>query len=139
MDNNSVKLFVVFAKAYNAYTKRLKTNAKYLGFSISEFAVLSYLYNKKNSVNVQELSDKILLSNSTTAYTIDKLIKRELVDKKENSLDKRFVEIYLTKLGKKAIEEIFPTHVRFLEKLNPLTDEETEELIALLKKVGKNQ
>lgn len=139
MDNSSVKLFVVFAKAYNSYTKKLKPNAKSLGFSVSEFAILQYLHSKQISVNVQELSDKILLSNSTTTYTIDKLIKRGLIDKKENSLDKRFVEIYLTKSGKKVIEEIFPFHVKFLEKLNPLTDKETEELIILLKKLGKNQ
>ena len=62
--NDSVKLFVVFAKAYNSYTKRLKSNAKSLGLSISEFAILQYLHSKQISVNVQELSDKILLSNS---------------------------------------------------------------------------
>ena len=138
MDSNSLKLVVVLTKAYNSYTKKVKTKIKSLGFSGSEFGALEYLYNKKNFVSVQELSEKILLTTSTTAYTIDKLIKRGLINKKENSFDKRFVEIYLTKEGKKAMEKFFPIHSDFLEKLNPLTDKETEELIKLLKKVGKN-
>ena len=36
------------------------------------------------------------------------------------------------------MQNIFPIHADFLEKLNPLTDEESEQLITLLKKLGKS-
>ncbi|WP_295296703.1 MarR family winged helix-turn-helix transcriptional regulator [uncultured Brachyspira sp.] len=136
--NNSLKLVVILSKAHNAYIKKVKANIKSLGFSGSEFGALEYLYNKKSVVNVQELSEKILLTTATTAYTIDKLIKRGYISKKEGELDKRFVEISLTKTGKKVMQNIFPIHADFLEKLNPLTDEESEQLITLLKKLGKS-
>ena len=71
-------------------------------------------------------------------YTIEKLIKRGYISKKEGSFDKRFVEISLTKSGKKIMQELFPIHSSFLEKLNPLTEKESEELIVLLKKLGKS-
>lgn len=138
MDNNSLKLVVVLSKAHNAYIKKVKANIKSLGFSGSEFGVLEYLYNKKSVVSVQELSEKILLTTATTAYTIEKLIKRGYISKKEGSFDKRFVEISLTKSGKKIMQDLFPIHSSFLEKLNPLTEKESEELIVLLKKLGKS-
>lgn len=138
MDNNSLKLVVVLSKAHNAYIKKVKANIKSLGFSGSEFGALEYLYNKKSVVSVQELSEKILLTTATTAYTIEKLIKRGYISKKEGSFDKRFVEISLTKSGKKIMQDIFPIHSSFLEKLNPLTEKESEELIVLLKKLGKS-
>ncbi|WP_028330335.1 MarR family winged helix-turn-helix transcriptional regulator [Brachyspira alvinipulli] len=138
MDNNSLKLVVVLSKAHNAYIKKVKANIKSLGFSGSEFGALEYLYNKKSVVSVQELSEKILLTTATTAYTIEKLIKRGYISKKEGSFDKRFVEISLTKSGKKIMQELFPIHSSFLEKLNPLTEKESEELIVLLKKLGKS-
>ena len=138
MDNNSLKLVVVLSKAHNAYIKKVKANIKSLGFSGSEFGALEYLYNKKSVVSVQELSEKILLTTATTAYTIEKLIKRGYISKKEGSFDKRFVEISLTKSGKKIMHDLFPIHSNFLEKLNPLTEKESEELIVLLKKLGKS-
>ncbi len=138
MDNNSLKLVVVLSKAHNAYIKKVKANIKSLGFSGSEFGALEYLYNKKSVVSVQELSEKILLTTATTAYTIEKLIKRGYISKKEGSFDKRFVEISLTKSGKKIMQDLFPIHSNFLEKLNPLTEKESEELIVLLKKLGKS-
>ncbi|MEI0604018.1 MarR family winged helix-turn-helix transcriptional regulator [Brachyspira alvinipulli] len=138
MDNNSLKLVVVLSKAHNAYIKKVKANIKSLGFSGSEFGALEYLYNKKSVVSVQELSEKILLTTATTAYTIEKLIKRGYISKKEGSFDKRFVEISLTKSGKKIMQDLFPIHSSFLEKLNPLTEKESEELIVLLKKLGKS-
>ena len=36
------------------------------------------------------------------------------------------------------MQDLFPIHSSFLEKLNPLTEKESEELIVLLKKLGKS-
>lgn len=139
MDDNSLKLVVVIAKAYKSYIGRVHEHLKSLGFSGSEFGALEYLYNRKESVTAQELAKKILLTTGTTTYTIDKLVKRGLIKKKENGLDKRFLEITLTNQGKKIIQETFPKHEAFLKKLNHLSPEDTQSLISLLKKLGKKE
>lgn len=138
LHEDSLKLVVVLAKSYKSYIGKVDANLKSLGFSGSEFGALEYLYNRKDMVNLQELSQKILLTTGTTTYTIDKLIKRGFIKKKENNLDKRFIEISLTSAGKKIMQEVFPIHAEFLKELNPLDKEESNDLIELLKKLGKN-
>ncbi len=140
MDSTGSKIVVVLAKAYKSYFNKLSSNFKELGsFTASEFGALEYLYHCKKPVSSMLLSDKILLTTSTTTYTITKLIKRNLIQKKENEFDKRFIEITLTDKGKKLMDKIFPIHQQFVESINPLTENEAQQLISLLKKLGKGK
>ncbi len=139
MNSYGSKIVVVFAKAYKSYIMgKVSSNFKTLaGLSGSEFGALEYLYHKNATASAQELSEKILLTTSTTTYTLDKLVKRGLIQKKENQYDKRFLEVSLTKDGQKLMNKIFPQHQEYLNNINPLSDEESEQLISLLKKLGK--
>ncbi len=137
IEDRALKLVVVLAKAYKSYIGEVSSNLKTLGFSDSEFGALEYLYNRTKKVSAQELAKKILLTSGTTTYTIDKLVKRGYIIKEENSLDKRFIELSLTDEGNEIMKNLFPEHVKFLGNLNPLTEDESDTLIELLKKLGK--
>jgi len=69
--------------------------------------VLRFLW-QKNGVNQQEIADAVLKDKASLTYLIDNLVRRKLVQRTEDSQDRRNKIIFLTNEGQQMKELIEP-------------------------------
>jgi len=132
----SLKLFIVFSRAYRAVNDQVNKSIHSFGVNPTEFAVLELLYHKGDQP-LQQIGEKILLASGSITYVIDKLEKKGLIVRKACEKDRRVTYASITDKGTAFIEEVFPKHEQTIhETLSGLTAEEKEQAIALLKKLG---
>ena len=134
----TLKLFVVLSRASRSLMDTAQQDMKRYELNPSEFAVLELLYHK-GPTPIQQIGQKILLASGTMTYVIDKLSSKGLIVRKASELDRRVIDIELTESGETLMESVFPEHAKVIhEACSPLTAEEQDTLIGLLKKLGKS-
>ena len=79
MDTN-IRLMVTLQKLTWSMMDSLGKNIKSLGFTISEFEILSHL-NAKGKTKTQELGRVAKITSGTITHTVNKLIEKEFVVK----------------------------------------------------------
>ena len=103
--------------------------------TIAQFAVLEALLNK-GDLTIGGLIEAVLSTSGNMTVVIRNLEKLGYVHRTENPADKRSFLISLTEPGRTLIEEIFSQHMILVENaLSPLTDDEKETIISILKKL----
>jgi len=132
----SLHLFRVLSRAYQSISEHSSRSSKAHGFHPTEFSVLELLYHK-GPQPLKEIGSQILLTSGSITYVVDKLEKLGLLRREHSSEDRRMIFAVLTEKGEKLLDEIFPIHAQDLHQaLSGLDDQEREECIRLLKKLG---
>jgi len=72
----------------------------------SEYAIFSKLINSKKGYSVKELVEKIGKDRTTVQKIVSKLLKRDLLTKKQINLERGFMFLYLAKNKENVISEI---------------------------------
>ena|SRR5260221_10960425 len=104
----------------------------------SQFGVLEALFHR-GPLFQGELAQKLLRCTGSITSVVDGLETKGMVERRRESHDKRYVRVSLTPKGKRAIEQVFPKHVRAVVHLfGSLTREEQGELRRLCAKLGKS-
>jgi MarR family 2-MHQ and catechol resistance regulon transcriptional repressor len=103
----------------------------------SDFAVLEALLHK-GPLPVNEIGTKVLLTSGSITVAVDRLEKKELVERRLHGTDRRGWRVDLTKEGRKLITRAYAQHAADMERLASasLTRAERKTLIRLLKKIG---
>lgn len=73
--------------------------------------------NKSNELTMLELSEKMNLNTSTMTRIIDKLVKRNLIERKRHSSDRRIVLVSLTEEGKRSAKKLNNSLNIYYEKI----------------------
>ena len=135
--DDALKLFVVLNRAATAVTAAAQANVARHGLSLAEFAALEALYHK-GPLLVGELQRAVLKSSGGITYLVDRLVERELVERRESPEDRRARYAALTAEGIAFMDRIFPEHARCLAQASAgLTPQEQRQAIELLKALGK--
>lgn len=136
-DRRALKLFVVLSRAAAAVESHAERDVARHGLSITEFGVIEALYHK-GPLLLGEVQRKILLSSGGITYTVDRLVEKGLVERRDCPGDRRARFAALTSEGESLMDEIFPAHVAALRTaLSSLTAREQDETITLLRKLGR--
>lgn len=131
-----LKLMIVLFKSYQTLANYIKEDIKNTDFNLNEFSVLEVVYHHKE-ITVNDIHSKVLVANSSLSYILDKLVKKELIERRQCTDDKRVTYISLTDKGQKVSETIFPPHYDRLKAIFAnLTDAEKEQTIQTLKKLS---
>lgn len=131
-----LKLMIVLFKSYQTLANYIKEDIKNTDFNLNEFSVLEVVYHHKE-ITVNDIHSKVLVANSSLSYILDKLVKKELIERRQCTDDKRVTYISLTDKGQKVSETIFPPHYDRLKTIFAnLTDAEKEQTIQTLKKLS---
>jgi MarR family transcriptional regulator, 2-MHQ and catechol-resistance regulon repressor len=132
----SLHLFRVLARAYRSVSEHSIRSSKSLGLHPTEFAVLELLlHNGPQPLNT--IASRLLLVSGSVTYVADKLEKKGWIRRVPCSNDRRVTLVTLTDEGNRLMEDIFPGHAaRIHNALSPLSREEKQALIRLLKKMG---
>ncbi|RDU38381.1 MarR family transcriptional regulator [Neobacillus piezotolerans] len=134
--SQSLKLYIVLSRAYKAINEQVNKFIQENGLNPTEFAVLELLYHKGDQP-LQQIGGKILIASGSITYVVDKLEQKGYLQRVACPSDRRVTYARITDEGKAFIEEVFPEHERNIHELmSRLTDEEREQAITLLKKLG---
>ena len=90
---------------------------------------------KGKSISVSMITERMIDRMSNVSRLIDKLKLKQFVDRTLNDKDKRQVDIVITDLGLKLIDEIEKHESELKDKFNSLTIDEAKELNRLLDKL----
>ncbi len=136
-EDPSLRLFVVLSKAYRSITDQVKRDIQKQGLNPTEFGVLEMLYHQGEQP-LQKIGDKILLASGSITYVVDKLQQKGLLERKPCPNDRRITYAAISEEGRKLLHSIFPDHWKKIEEITGgLSNEEKEQLIPMLKKLGQ--
>ncbi|GGG20325.1 MarR family transcriptional regulator [Lysinibacillus alkalisoli] len=134
----SLKLYIVLSRAHKVIDEESHSFFQANGVNPTEFAVLELLYHKGRQP-LQQIGSKILLASGSITYVVDKLEKRGYLNRVSCPNDRRVTYAEISEEGHAFMAKIFPQHERVLHELmGALNDEEKEQAIALLKKLGRS-
>ncbi len=134
----SASLWLVMMKAHQAIREHDARSIESSGLGFSDFATLEVLLHK-GPMPVNVIGEKVLLTSGSITTAVDRLERRKLVERHASETDRRLRVVHLTPQGRQLIESVFEKHIAALEKAtNGLTAAEKNELIGLLKKLGKH-
>ena len=126
-----------FREIFIQAKSELKENVKKTGLSGSQLWIMQQVYNF-NGISNAELAKNLTIHVSTCSLLVNKLIKKNLIEKKRDPKDERKIVLTLSPKGKqlmakapKSPEGAIPST---LKKLNI---EELEELNTVLTKFAK--
>lgn len=105
--------------------------------SLQQFNVLRILRGQKdNAVTLGTIQERMITKMSNTTRLVDKLIKKKLVEKQINRINKRKVDINITTEGLNFLNQVDELiDGKEVEIVSQLTNDEALELIRLLSKL----
>lgn len=118
----------------NWITDEMNSVLKPFDISTQQFNVLRILKGREGkATNLSTIQERMIAKNSNTTRLVDKLIKKELVEKQVCEANKRKVEIYITPKGISFLDEVnLAVDHKELEITQSLDNEELNHLSNLL-------
>lgn len=124
-------------KAARAMQRFDEQSIQALDLCFSDFVVLELLLHK-GPLPVNVIGRKVALTSGSITTAVDRLEKKDLVRREQDEHDRRVTRVELTPNGRTLITNAYAEHSTRLElPVRDLSELEREQLIALLKKVGK--
>lgn len=135
----ALNVYIKLVRAADAVTVRVNAHLADHNLTISQFGVLEAIYHL-GELCQKDLAEKILKSSGNLTFVIDNLVKRGLVQRRRNDIDRRRYDISLTEAGHQLIDSILEPHVEGIaDDIQVLTIQEQEELARLCRKLGLQQ
>ena len=139
VEQDALDVYIKLSRAAEAVAARINCHLRDYHLTSSQFGVLEALYHL-GPLHQHELAAKILKSSGNLTLVIDNLVKRGLVERERDEIDRRYITICLTEVGHQLISDIFPHHVgHVIDAIGVLTSEEQHQLAALCRKLGLAQ
>ncbi|GAA4705865.1 MarR family winged helix-turn-helix transcriptional regulator [Brevibacillus fulvus] len=132
----ALHLYRVLSRSYQSVWAHSMRDIKLHGLHPTEFAVLELLYHK-GPQPLQQIGNSILITSGSVTYVVDKLEKNGMLSRQPYQKDRRVIHADLTEKGRALLDQIFPEHAEAIRHaLGGLEEQEKEQLIHLLKKMG---
>lgn len=122
-------------RAYQAFADFSSRDIRRMGLSAPEFDVLCTLGNRPG-MTFKEIGENTLITKTTLTGVVDRLEKKQLVERRACPEDRRCIRAVLTDKGVELFREVFPEHVENLhKKISALPDDDRGRLISLLQRL----
>lgn len=101
-----------------------------------QYNVLRILRGQGNNhLSVNAISNRMIDKMSNVSRLVDKLVEKKLVERKTNNIDRRQMDIRVTKVGLELIQKVEDTEEKLFDKLKNLSEPEAKQLNNLLDKL----
>lgn len=100
-----------------------------------QYNILRILRGSKQPLSTLQIRDRMLDKMSDTSRIVDRLIKKELVEKTICATDKRLVDISISEKGLELLQQLDIRNSDIDNLLHNLTQEEANQLSGLLDKI----
>lgn len=133
LDDLTHELFTFF----NGFSSWENSVIKTSDLTVSEAHAIEVLGNY-GPMNMKSLAQHLGVTTGTTTVTVDRLEKKQYATRESVKEDRRVHLITLTEKGQQAFSEHHQYHYNLTEQiLSVLSNEENEQLLAILKKINK--
>lgn len=135
-EERALNAYIRFTRAFDTVDSQLGETFRARDLTSGQFGVLESIYHL-GPMYQGELGEKLLQSKGNISTIISNLCDRNLVERRRDEDDRRYVKVHLTDDGKELITDLFPKHVeRIASTFDALDEEEIEEFGRLCKKLG---
>lgn len=135
-----------FKTAYQKAVINLRYTANYLGncqnqfmikydLSLAQFNILRILRGAKGAISVNTVKERMIEKSPNTTRLMDKLIEKNLIQRIRCDKDRRVLYVEITQDGLALLEKIDCDPHFSLDNCGNLTEQEAEQLSALLDKM----
>ncbi|MEM8545493.1 MAG: MarR family transcriptional regulator [Cyanobacteria bacterium P01_H01_bin.119] len=125
-------------RTYQAFAAYSEAHVRQFNLTSSQFDVVATLGNT-NGMSMSDIGEKTLITKGTLTGVIDRLIKKDLVRRRNPPGDRRSVVVSLTDKGQQVFEQVFPAHIAYLKtQFENLEPSELELLRILLSRLRQN-
>ncbi|MEQ1623311.1 MAG: MarR family transcriptional regulator [Sediminibacterium sp.] len=119
----------------NWFTERFKQILDEYDITNQQFNILRILRGSKRPLSTLQIRDRMLDKMSDTSRIVDRLVKKELVEKAVCEADKRLVDIRITDKGMALLLELDNRNEDTDKLLSGLNEQEAKQLNILLDKL----
>ncbi|MBY0549634.1 MAG: MarR family transcriptional regulator [Candidatus Obscuribacterales bacterium] len=131
-------VWLIVWKAYDVLRTHAMKSIESLDMCVTDFGVLELLLHK-GAAPINVFGEKLSLASGSITAAIDRLERRNLVRRIPSATDRRAKLVDLTEEGRQLIETAFEAHRNHMSyAVEGLTESESSQLLALLKKLGKS-
>ncbi|SFA43612.1 transcriptional regulator, MarR family [Parageobacillus thermantarcticus] len=124
-------LYSVF-RMQKALYRLVREDAARVGITEVQLMILYTLWKKEN-IRLNDLAEKLNLSNSNVSGTVDRLVSAGLVARETSKEDRRAVILSLTDKGRQTIKEAFNHESILLQRLRKIEQTiDMEEILQFL-------
>ncbi|MGH7647971.1 MAG: MarR family winged helix-turn-helix transcriptional regulator [Gemmatimonadaceae bacterium] len=135
-EDPALRAWIVLARAYHTIVRAVSRDVSRHRLTLGQFAVMEALYHK-GALPLGKVGSLLLVTAGNITYVVDQLERRGLVRRERRHGDRRVVYAALTAKGRALIDDIFPSHARYIAELfDTLPPDEQAQLRTLLKKLG---
>ncbi|MDK7585692.1 MarR family transcriptional regulator [Alcaligenes faecalis subsp. phenolicus] len=100
------------------------------------FRVLQYLWDKDGR-SIGEIAKAIVVHQPVLSRVIDQMEERELVQRRTDENDSRYMRVYLSETGRERYAQVWPAAKKMIDDaLSVLTPNEREDLGRMLRNVA---
>jgi DNA-binding MarR family transcriptional regulator len=130
------KAMINLIYTYNWATERLKAFLAEEDITMQQFNILRILRGSDpKPLSTLTIRERMLDKMSDTSRIVDRLILKGWVEKKMSTIDKRLVDVFITKEGKKLLERIDKRSEEMNAATSALSESELIQLNLLLDKM----
>ncbi len=130
------KAIINLIYTYNWVTERLKSILAEDDITMQQFNILRILRGSDpKPLSTLTIRERMLDKMSDTSRIVDRLVLKGWVDKKMCTTDKRLVDVFITKEGKKVLERIDKKSDEMNATTSALSDTELVQFNQLLDKL----
>ncbi len=106
------------------------------GTTLPRFDVMAALDHHPAGLRMSQLSRFLKVSNGNTTGIVNRLVDEGLIERTQDSIDRRAHKVCLSSSGKKEFEHLAKLHAQWIDDImSPLNTEQSDTLIALLEKL----
>lgn len=136
MSKPELKILIGLHRAANRIDREsVRLFTKY-GLTMGQFSVLEALYHK-GDMTVGQVREKILSTSGTIPVIVHNLEKRNYLIRQQDKCDKRRSILHITPEGCALMALVYPQNEeKIIEMLGMLCEDEKNQLVTLLKKIG---
>jgi DNA-binding MarR family transcriptional regulator len=127
---------VLFAQAFNTFSKALEKACRPAGVTVSQCVTLWALLLSAEPLTPTEISRLLPIETQSVTALLDRLQERKLIARRRSSRDRRSVRITLTAQGEELLRSIIPSVGQVMvDILENLSSEERQLLDSLARKI----
>lgn len=134
------KLMVNIHLTYSRLGERFQAIMKQHGLTSTQFNVLRILRGQnQKAVSIGLIKERMIDRNSDVSRIIDRLLKKGLIERKENDLDRRQKDVLISDAGLNLLARVDNSREVHGDLFCHLSDEEVDQLNELLDKARSGE
>jgi DNA-binding MarR family transcriptional regulator len=111
------QLLGFFRFAWASGDSEFLREASELELTFTQFKALMLLAHEPEALSVKDVSDRLGVSFPAASRAVDPLVKRGIVERTEDQLDRRVKRVRTTKDGDRLVERLIATRIKSFEQL----------------------